>query len=137
MHKAAELIDMHMNKSNKYDYEINWEGDNIEVPAMLNTSLLLHAYFFADENDKAFELAKKGKPLGWSTNDNPQPLFIAYYLMRLIKKSPEKSPAILKKFWDYALNISQDSIWDYRENESKAPQKLKNIYQYRKRSSIY
>jgi soluble cytochrome b562 len=129
MRKAAELIGEHMNKSNKYDYERSWERDNIEIPAMLNSSLLLHAYLFSDENNKAFELAKKGKPLGWSTNDNPQPLFIAYYLMRLTKKSPEKSPTILKKFWDYALDISQDSIWDYGTSESDSPQQLKSIYQ--------
>lgn len=129
MRKAAELIDAHMNKSNKYNYERSWERDDIEVPAMLNTSLLLHAYFFSDENDKAFELAKKGKPLGWSTNDNPQPLFMAYFLMRLTKQSPENSPAILKKFWDYALDISQDSIWDYGDNQSQSLKKLENIYQ--------
>jgi hypothetical protein len=123
MHQASTVVEAYLQKPANYNNGERWERDQLETPANPSKSLLLHTYLLSSENNKAFELAKKGKSLGWSSNDNPQPFFIAYYLIILSGKPFDKLPVTLKKFWDYALNISLDSVW-YYDNTSDVKSEL-------------
>lgn len=132
MRQASTVIETHLQKPDSYNYGERWERDQIEVPTRPSKSLLLHTYLLSNENNKAFELAKKGKSLGWSSNDNPQPFFIAYFLVLLSKKSFGKLPVTLKRFWDYALNISLDSVWYYGDVDdvkNELFQSVESMYQ--------
>lgn len=127
MKQAAEVIATHLKQSDTYFFDRSWERDKLESPSRVSLTLLLHAHLFADDLNKAFELAKKGASLGWSTN-NPQPLFIAYCLINAAKTPLNNLPLHLKKFWEYALQTSDDSIWNI-EDTNNTRQKLEVIYQ--------
>lgn len=128
MQLASEIIERQIKKSSKHHYERSWENDDLEIPSQPNANLLLHAYLLSNQDDKAFELAKKGEPLGWSSSDNPQAFFIAYFLVLSTKQSLEKLPNTLKKFWCYALDISSYHMFDYKRNEDELLQKVERIY---------
>lgn len=128
MKQAAEIITIRMTQSDTYSFSRSWEKDNLESPSRVSSTLLLHAHLFAEDLGKAFELAKKGASLGWSTN-NPQPLFITYCLINAAKTPLNHLPKHLKKFWEYALQTSDDSIWNIEEGTNDIRQKLEDIYQ--------
>ena len=91
--------------------------------------MLLHAYLLSNQIDKAFELAKKGESLGWSSSSNPQAFFIAYFLVLSTKKPLDKLPIVLRKFWGYALNISLGFMGDYEGNMHELFRKVERIHQ--------
>lgn len=126
MCKAAEIIAVSINRADQYKYEPSWEKDDATTPSWPNASLLLHAYFFSKQINKAFKLAKQGELLGWSSNDNPQAFFVAYILVAAAKKPLGKLPSVLREFWDYALDISLG--W-YYPGKDELRQKLEKIYQ--------
>jgi soluble cytochrome b562 len=128
MKKAAEVIATHLKRTDKEFHGRNWELDDLERPARVSTTLLLHAYLFSEDLTKGFELAQKGSSLGWR-NNNPQPLFIAYCLIHAAKIPFTHLPSHLKKFWDYALRTSADSLWDIDDNTDETLQKLEGIYE--------
>lgn len=127
MKQAAEAI-ASMKQSDTYPYSRSWEKDDLESSSRISSTLLLTAHLFADDLNKAFELAKKGTSLGWSS-DNPQPLFIAYCLINAAKVSLSNLPVHLKKFWEYALQTSEGSVWRIEGDTNEILQKLETIYQ--------
>ncbi len=128
MQQAIELIEHHKENPNQQNYESSWERDDIEKPCRPSTALLLHAILFSGDNNKAFILAKKAQSLGWSSGDNPQPLFIAYCLINATKRSLHQLPSHLKEFWEYALKMSRDSVWYIEGDRNDISQKLEKIY---------
>jgi hypothetical protein len=133
MRQASTAVEIHIKKPVKYNYGERWERDQIEAPATPSKSLLLHTYLLSSENNKAFALAKNGESLGWSSSNNPQPFFIAYFLVLLSRKTFGTLPVTLKKFWNYALNISLDSVWHYDDVDDvkgELFQSVESIYQH-------
>lgn len=130
MKQAAGIIEVYLEKSNiwTYPYYRAWEWDDLEMGPRPSSTLLLHAYLFSGDLDKAYALAKKGTTEKWGF-DNPQPFFIAYCLISVAKVSLNNLPLHLKRFWEYALSSSGDSIWDGGDNINNIFQNLELIYQ--------
>jgi hypothetical protein len=128
LQQAIEVIETHRKRPNQRRYERNWEGDTIESYSPPSTVFLLHALLFAGDKTKAFALAKKAESLGWSSGDNPQPLFIAYCLINVTKCSLHQLPPHLKEFWQFALKTSRDSVWHIEGDKNDVSAKLEEIY---------
>lgn len=129
MCKASEIIELSIRREKKHNYERSWERDDLDTLSMPDESLLLHSYLWSNQIEQAFELAKKGESLGWSSSSNPKPIFVAYFLVLSTKKPLDQLPIALRKFWCYALEISLGFVWSYDKNKNELFQRIDKIYQ--------
>lgn len=85
----------------------------------LNTSvasegLLYNALLLGGRYEKVFEMCKGKGLLGWSSSDNPQPVFVTFLMIVLSKE--ERHAKILYKQWDAAIgNTSYSASKEYIE----------------------
>lgn len=88
----------------------------------LNTSfasegLLCNALLLGGRYEKVFEMCKGKGLLGWSSSDNPQPIFVTF--MMIVLSKGERHAKILYKQWDAAIgntsySLSNEYIEKYR-----------------------
>jgi hypothetical protein len=81
-------------------------SDDLERPAWIDKSALVHAYLLSNEWEAAHRLAVAEKPLGWSSSNNPQGLVVAFFLVALSGKLPDALPVNLGRLWREALGYS-------------------------------
>jgi tetratricopeptide (TPR) repeat protein len=123
---AAEVIKKHLKREYSDTYHQTWEQDNIEQPAHVSRSLLLHVYLLASDYESAFTLAQTGATLGWSSSDNPQPFFVAYIFISCNTKA-NNLPSFLQKFWNSTILTSLSEGW-YSHVQENVVRRLANIY---------
>jgi hypothetical protein len=87
-------------------------GDLSAVEGLFCNTLLLGGRY-----EKVFEMCKSKGPLGWSSSDNPQPIFVTF-MMTVLSKG-ERHAKILYKQWDAAIgntsySLSNEYIEKYR-----------------------
>jgi hypothetical protein len=128
MNQAVELIKVYKQTMSGHNLGKQWERDSIEMPASPNNSLLMHAYLLSGQLEQAFKLAKEGQPLGWSSADNAQPLFIAYCLIKSTNQPIAQLPNSLWTFFSNALNNSNE-MYCYDELENQLVGKIERGYQ--------
>ena len=119
MRRAADVISNHQSTQHKYERDKSWERDFVESPASVDNSLLAHAYLLAGLMEKALTLAKSGKTLGWSGNDNAQPLCVAYGLVHGTQLAPQDVPPRLRSLWVSAAHRIYTWSDSYFELETK------------------
>ncbi len=127
MKQAAEVINSHIKPSSRYQ-DRGWERDQIEQPSRPAQPLLLHAHLLSNDENKAFQLARLGSSLGWSSGENPQPLLIAYCLARATGEPFKKLPSYIKALWDDSLANSSQSRWERTTSLDSSMDKLRGIY---------
>jgi len=120
---AIDIIEKNMLRTR--EYKRSWEQDDFENVSYLSKNILLHAYFLSEQYDKAWELAKTKDPLGWSSSENPQAFFIAYFFILATKKHLKQLSPILRQFWQYALSISLECT----DNKNNIGVKLEQMYE--------
>jgi hypothetical protein len=112
MKQAAEVINSHIKSPSKYQ-DRGSERDQIEQSSRPTQPLLLHAHLLSNDENKAFQLARLGSSLGWSSGENPQPLLVAYCLARATGEPFEKLPPLIFKandFYAIAFSILEDVL---------------------------
>ena len=127
MQEAAHSIESYKERIKDYSKGGRWSGDRIESPAYPDSSLLMHAYLFSHNYEDAFKLAQQGTVLGWSSNSNPQPIFIGFCLARAANQSLTALPRVLKSFFQGILLKSSDGFYD-DESQNDLFRKLEKIY---------
>lgn len=87
--------------------------------------LHLYACIFASEWQKALEIARKGKPLGWSSTSRPQGIFIALALMHLAGFSPSGLPQGMQRLWEEVWK--PEAMWDSTSSHQQMRLVLQSI----------
>ena len=106
MQRASESIRTYKERIKDYAKNNFENNDGVESAAYFSTSLLMHAYIFSKNYEEAFKLAQKGKVLGWSSSDNPQPLFVGFCLAKAAKQKENTLSVSLKTLLGNILNNS-------------------------------
>ena len=127
MEQAAEVINSHIKSPSKYQ-DRGWERDQIEQSSRPAQPLLLHAYLLSGDENKAFQLARLGSSLGWSSGENPQPFLVAYCLARATGEPFEKLPPYIKNLWDDSLGNASQSRWERATSPDFSMDKLRETY---------
>lgn len=106
-----------------------WSGDDLEMPAWIDASVLAHAYLLAEDWDAAHQLAAHEQVLGWSGSDNPQGLVVPFFLMLLSGLQSDQLPRNLELVWEVALQNSIGFGYGGEDKEEKGTfQRLKRAY---------
>lgn len=127
MKQAAEVINSHIKSPSRYQ-DHGWERDQIEQSSRPAQPLLLHAHLLSNDENKAFQLARFGGSLGWSSGENPQPLFVAYCLARATGEPFEKLPSYIKTLWEDSLGNASQNRWERAASPDFSMDKLRGIY---------
>lgn len=118
MQEASLLINQHKQNT----------SNSIEGYSRPTASLQMHAYLLSNQQEQAFKLAQENSPLGWSSDENAQPLFIAYCLVRLTNQPIHKLPTSIKNIFTQALDKSK-GIWLYDQKHQELLKRLECAYE--------
>jgi hypothetical protein len=127
MHKAAESLKTYEQRMQAFSKKEAWSTDDLESPSNPTLSLLMHTYLFAGNLINAFLLAQQGAPLGWSSYNNPQPLFVAFCLAKATGQPLHALPKSLKTLVVQVLSNSKGT-WMYDETHGELLSNLEMIY---------
>ncbi|MEW6623478.1 MAG: hypothetical protein AB1420_10195 [Bacillota bacterium] len=106
--------------SDYYDNERN--TSSVSETVLYNTLLLGGRY------EKVFEMCKGNGPLGWSSSENPRPVFVTF-MMVLLSKEGIHSKVLIKQ-WEEAIgNTSYRAEKEYIEKYKKIINRIKESMQ--------
>jgi ribonuclease HI len=106
--------------SDYYDGELNTSSVSRRV--LFNTLLLGGRY------EKVFEMCKGNGPLGWSSGENPMPLFVTF-MMVLLSKEGIYSKVLVKQWEDAIAYIGYRAEKEYTEKYKKIIKSIKGFIQ--------
>ena len=108
MQQAAHHIRDYLARSaSRHGPSYLWPGDDgLERPAVIDKSVLAHAWLLAEEVEAAHQLAAGENVLGWSSSGNAQSLVVAACLVLLSEKTPGALPSNLAQLWQWSLQSS-------------------------------
>ncbi|MDQ5920140.1 MAG: hypothetical protein QG673_196 [Pseudomonadota bacterium] len=98
-----------------------------ERPARPTQALLMYAYLLSGEIGQAFNLARVHKYVGWSSGENPQPIFVAYCLLQTAisaSQSIDKLPLALQQFLNSKLDSKILAIHKQLNNSLCTPEMI-------------
>ena len=115
MRQAAEHIQEYQgrppSRQGRQGPSFPWLGDDgLERPAVINNSMLTHAWLLAGEFEAAYELAVSENVLGWSSHSTSQGLVVAAFLILLSGKTTGVLPPNLSLLWQWNLQSSA-GVW--------------------------
>lgn len=90
-------------------------GDDLERPAWVSNTILMHANFLAGEWRAVHQVAAKEQVLGWSSSENIQGFVLTFFLVLLSGKSIAGLPVNLAHLWQERLIVSC-GYWYSEEN---------------------
>jgi len=102
------------------------DDDGLERPALIDQSVLTHAYLLAGEVEAAYQLAAGENVLGWSSRSNSQSLVVAAFLVLLSGKTSEALPPNLAQLWQWGLQSSA-ALW-YSSSSDPIQARLEPVY---------
>lgn len=106
--------------SNYHDRERNTSS--------VSEGILFNALLLGGKYEKVFEMCKGNGPLGWSSSENPKPVFVTFMMVVLSKE--EIHSKVLIKQWDDAIgNTSYRAEKEYIEKYKKIINGIKKSMQ--------
>jgi len=86
--------------------------------SFLSESVLFNALLLGGRYEKVFEMCKGNGPLGWSSSNNPKPVFVTFMMVALSKEGMYSK--ILNKQWEDVIRytgsgVSTEYIEKYRK----------------------
>ena len=111
-------------RDNAWSFEI---GDDVELPAVVGNSELVHAYLLIGNWQEVHQLAAKEGSLGWSNNENTQGLAVPFFLILLSGKTLGELPPSLSQLWQWGLQTSLGH-WGFDKSENKLSKRVESAY---------
>lgn len=94
----------------------------------VSEGVLFNALLLGGRYEKVFEMCKGNGPLGWSSSENPKPVFVTF-IMVLLSKEGIHSKVLIKQ-WDDAIgNTSNHAEKEYIEKYKKIINGIKESVQ--------
>lgn len=120
MRNASESVCVHLKLHSRREYLSDaWERDDIEDYAGVRKNLLVHAHFLAGNVAAALKLAQVDNVLGWSDEDNAQPLCVAFCFVRACGGSLNSVPSSVRDFWRFVTRASLSRTGWFSDEEDE------------------
>lgn len=97
-------------------------------PSFASEGVLVNALLLGGKYEKVFEMCKGKGPLGWSSSENPKPVFITF-MMAVLSKEGIHSKIIYKQWEDAIRNTSYSVSKEYIEKYQKVIGSIKECIQ--------
>jgi len=95
--------------------------------SFVSEGVLFNALLLGGRYEKVFEMCKGKGPLGWSSSENPKPVFVTFMMMILSKEGIHSK--ILCKQWENAIaNTIYNASTDYIKKYQKVIDSTKNMF---------
>lgn len=123
MCNAGESVRVHLKLQARREVLSDaWERDDIEDYADVRKSLLVHAHLLTGNVDAALKLAQVNNVLGWSDEDNAQPLCVAFCFVRACGGSLNSVPSSVRDFWRFVTraSLSRTGWFSDEEDDTQA-----------------
>ncbi|MHB8124586.1 MAG: hypothetical protein ACYDEJ_02905 [Desulfitobacteriaceae bacterium] len=94
----------------------------------VSEGVLFNALLLGGIYEKVFEMCKGNGPLGWSSSDNPKPVFVTF-MMVVLSKEGNHSKVLIKQWDDVIGNTSNHAEKEYIEKYKKIINGIKESVQ--------
>lgn len=106
---------------------VNYHGRE-QNTSFITESVLINALLLGSRYEKVFEMCKGEGPLGWSSSENPKPVFVTFMMVVLSKDG--RYSKILYEQWEAAIantcyNADKEYIEKYRKINGTIKESIK------------
>lgn len=77
--------------------------------------LLVQAYILIENYEKMWDVARKGKPLGWSGSNSSQAVAVPFLMASSVRGIPLKSNSVIRKVWRGNVSYEDEQNKRFKE----------------------